>query len=458
MRQVFTFHRYEDKKRLEDKFGKFLMTIILVAIIPVAILIYQFTQKVFDRFAIGSTIATVGIIGIIIYFNMRNGGQKNRYNKKIEKLYSPSNVSATKIDDEHNCLENPNSKNCETAKDGDEEIIETVKMPRIIRRLLKILMPFMILSLFVSNFVKNETLSTVLRIVGIVGLVLLGLGYLVSMFGLTKYSVKYLKKAIKTEIKASQNVDYVEVKGEENVDMKNIPAGTRQSKTLDIIERPNKIGKLIKLVIGALCVVIGVYCVISYANPLKEGEIKTTATIVEQQDLSYSETYYDKFDRVQKTTSYSGVKIIIEYDFNGEKYAKEYIASGVSKVIDNNIDIVINSETGEFVGTYVSVQQYMYYGILLIVCGVIILSAILFRINNLIFFPVVLVVVGVGLFVGVCLNISFANALLSPVVILASFFASLGLYVYMSFVYIASLFPKNLDEMGKFVIDYSVNV
>jgi hypothetical protein len=313
--------------------------------------------------------------------------------------------------------------------------------------------------LVVSGFIRNNNiLSTVLMIVGIVGLVLCGIGVLVSKLRLVKPTIRYIKENIKAQKASSQQVDYVEVKGEENVDINNLPDGTRQSKTLDIIERPEKTGKLIKFVIGALCIAIGVFLVVSYSNPIKEGEIKTTATIVEQQDLSYSETYYDKFDRVQKTTHYAGVKIIIEYDFNGEKYAKEYIAGGVSKVIDNNIDIVINSETGEFVGTYVSVQQYMYYGILLIVCGVIILSAILLRINNLIFFPVVLIVVGVGLFVGVCLNISFANALLSPVVILASFFASLGLYLYIAFVYISRLFPKNLDEMGKFVTDYSVNV
>jgi uncharacterized membrane protein YgdD (TMEM256/DUF423 family) len=221
------------------------------------------------------------------------------------------------------------------------------------------------------------------------------------------------------------------------------------SHQLDILESPGKTGKLIKFVVGTLCVVVGVFCVVSYVNPVKEGQVKTTATIVEEQYSSYSGTYHYNVHKGEK----SGCKAIIEYDFNGEKYINEY-GVDIPKIIENNIDIVINSETGELVETYLYMQQIMYFGIIAIVCGVMILSAIIFRINNLIFLPVVLFIVGAVIFVGYCLNISFANALLSPATAFSFFFISLGLYVYMSFVYISSQFPKNLDEIGKFVIWY----
>ena len=50
MKKTFTFHRYEDKKRLEDKFSKFSILTIIVTILPLATLIYQFTQNIFMSF------------------------------------------------------------------------------------------------------------------------------------------------------------------------------------------------------------------------------------------------------------------------------------------------------------------------------------------------------------------------------------------------------------------------
>jgi hypothetical protein len=41
MKKTFTFHKYEDKRKLEEKFSKFSILTIIVAILPLATLIYQ---------------------------------------------------------------------------------------------------------------------------------------------------------------------------------------------------------------------------------------------------------------------------------------------------------------------------------------------------------------------------------------------------------------------------------
>jgi len=211
---------------------------------------------------------------------------------------------------------------------------------------------------------------------------------------------------------------------------------------LDVFTPLSVKSKVLRFLASVL--IVGVGCVMFAFAPVKTNLISVNATVVSQVDKTTYE-YSKDSDGDTTVTEHRACQAVVSFTFKGEKKTETIYLEGVSFIYSENVDIYVDS-TGKFVESVASSQTLYWVGGIFVLTGILLLISLYFSISNVVFVPVVMMLLGGSLAFVLGLKVSFVDMLVSDMTTFFSLFVSIALYMFVSFFLIAAQFPRNITD------------
>lgn len=229
------------------------------------------------------------------------------------------------------------------------------------------------------------------------------------------------------------------------------PEEERESSLLSII-KPLSLGeKLLRILVAAILIGMGIFVVTIPTNFAKENPncVTVNATILDQEDRTTYEVSYDS-DGDRTVTEHRACWIKFTYTLDGIDYQKEQVVQNISFVTEETFEIYVNS-SGDFVRTTFSVSRYYILGPFLMFIGVLFLLSMYFSITNMIYISIPFIFIPVVVLVFLGTDFSFKENLYNDLFAFLSLFFAVGLYFFASLFSCCLSLPKDLSSVATFV-------